>query len=51
MGTTHTLRKQVESRHALLHRKKTLVLGVAIAALLAGAVLLAMMAVAELPAR
>jgi len=43
MGTTHTLRKQVQSRHALLHRKKTLVLGVPIAALLAVALLLAML--------
>jgi len=36
MGTTHKLRKPVESRHALRHRQKTLALGVALAVGIAG---------------
>ena len=37
METTHTLRKSVESQHALQQRKKTLALGILLAAGIAGA--------------
>src|SRR6266403_1973678 len=37
MEITHKLRKPVESRHALRHRRKTLALGVALALVIAGA--------------
>jgi uncharacterized protein GlcG (DUF336 family) len=36
METTHKLRKPVESRHALQHRKKTLALGIFLAFVIAG---------------